>query len=47
PRQKQLAAIARADENAFEALDERYYDVKEPIEVSANRYVLANAEAFR
>lgn len=45
-RQKQLAAIARADENALEALDARYYS-EEPIEVIANRYVLANPEAFR
>ncbi|HEY1123299.1 MAG TPA: DUF4375 domain-containing protein [Haloferula sp.] len=44
-RQRQLAAIARKDENAFEALDARYYS-KEPIEVIANRYVLANPEAF-
>ena len=46
-RQHQLAKIARADQDAFEALDKRYYAIKEPIEVVANRYALANPDAFR
>jgi len=46
-RQKQLTAIIRANEDAFEALDERYYAIEEPLEVITNRYVLANPEDFR
>ena len=45
-RQRQLATIARANEDAFGELQVRYYSSKESIEVTTSRYVLANPEAF-
>jgi HEAT repeat protein len=46
-RMRQLSKIERADENAFDKLDSRYYKCTEVISVMAMRYVLKNPDAFR
>lgn len=46
-RQMQLAKIASADEAGFDALNDRYYDIEESIEVIASRYALENSGDFR
>jgi len=46
-RQEQLAKLTRRDDALFDALDNRYYESKDSIEVLAKRYVLRNADAFK
>jgi hypothetical protein len=46
-RQKQLSALYKRNDSLFEALDSRYYESQEVIEVLATRFVLANPEGFR
>lgn len=46
-RQKQLARLARRDEDVFDALDTRYYESKESVDVFTARFVIRNANDFR
>lgn len=46
-RQEQLAKIARADEAAFDELDDHYYDAEDSIEVLSNQMILENSDQFR
>ena len=45
--QEELAKLARKDDALFDALDDRYYECKEVIEVLAKRFVLKNADEFK
>lgn len=46
-RQEELSKLARKDDELFDALDSRYYESKEIIDVFATRYVIANADSFK
>jgi HEAT repeat protein len=46
-RQDQLAKVARQNEKALSALDDRYYKSTESIEVLLTEYVLNHPEAFK
>lgn len=46
-RQDQLSKLYKRDDSIFDALDSRYYDSSEVIEVFTSRFVLNNPESFR
>lgn len=46
-RQDQLSKLYKRKDTMFDALDTRYYDSTEVVEVFASKYVLAHPEAFR
>lgn len=46
-RQEQLSKLYKKNDSIFEALDTRYYNSAEVVEVLATRFVLANPNSFR
>ncbi|MDG3004098.1 DMP19 family protein [Paludisphaera mucosa] len=46
-RLDQLDAIARADADAFDPIDDRWYESKESVDVLTGRFVIAHAADFR
>jgi hypothetical protein len=46
-RQDQLSKLYRKSDAIFEALDSRYYDSSEVVEVLTARFVLENPESFK
>ena len=46
-RQEQLSKIYKKNDSIFEALETRYYNSAEVVEVLATRFVLANPDSFR
>ncbi|MGJ8696587.1 MAG: DMP19 family protein [Verrucomicrobiaceae bacterium] len=46
-RQDQLSKLYKKNDSIFDALESRYYDSDEVIEVLATRFVLANPDSFR
>jgi hypothetical protein len=46
-RQDQLAALDRKNDAAFDALDSRYFQCPEIVEVWTDRYVVEHADSFR
>ncbi|NRA26186.1 MAG: DUF4375 domain-containing protein [Opitutales bacterium] len=46
-RQDQLSKLYRKNDSIFDALESRYYDSDEVVEVLATRFVLANPNRFR
>lgn len=46
-RQEQLSKLYKKNDSIFEALETRYYNSAEVVEVLATRFVLANPDSFR